>query len=454
MKRISVKAKVTAWIALFVILIAGIALAVILQFVSKTIWTEAENVLREAVEDFEEEIEILPNGGYIIDEDSYHEDQVIFSIYNNEGALLSGSVPSLFPVNTILKNGIVQRIHSEGKMYLTYDVAIDCGDNEYLWLRGILYTSLISGVEKRIILMVSVILPILIIVAIAGGYFITKKAFDPIDEICRTAVEIADKGDLSRRVEIKKSGKEFQKLAQFFNKMLDSVEKTFEKEKQFTADASHELRTPISVILSQSEYGLLTDIEDDERKETLEVVNSQAKKMSAIISQMLIMARNEKSKKILEKVDVGESILNVIEDLNKKALEKNILINLDVEDDVFIRSERMDIIRIFTNLIENAISYGKLNGHIWIRLYKENKFIKCAVKDDGIGIAPENHEKVFYRFYRVDKVRTAGHETHTGLGLSMVKMLVENYNGTIHVKSELGKGTEFIMTFPQVFDEK
>ena len=97
MKQVSIKAKITAWIAVFTILIAGIALVVIMQFVNKTVWTEAENVLREAVEEFEEEIEIFPNGGYEIDEDSYHEDQVIFSIYSNEGALLSGSVPSAFP---------------------------------------------------------------------------------------------------------------------------------------------------------------------------------------------------------------------------------------------------------------------------------------------------------------------------------------------------------------------
>lgn len=454
MRNISFKVKVTAWITVFTVLISGIALAIIFQFVSRNVWQEAENVLREAVEEFEEEIEVLPNGGYIIDEDSYHEDQVIFSIYSNEGELLSGSVPSAFPVNTVLKNGIIQRISADGKMYLTYDIAIDCGENEYLWLRGILYTSLISSAEKGMILIASVLLPILILVAAAGGYFITKRAFAPVDEICRTAAEIADSNNLSRRVQIQKSNKELRKLADWFNRMLDSVEAAFEKEKQFTADASHELRTPISVIISESEYGILPDITEEEKTEALEVVLGQAKKMSAIISQMLMMARNERKQVVLESVNISETVQMISEDLRPRAEEKGIKIELNIEERIYISAEHTGVIRIFNNLIENAISYGKENGHVWIRLYKEENQVKCVLKDDGIGISKENQEKIFHRFFRVDKARTVGDEAHTGLGLSMVKMLVENYNGMVSVQSEVGKGTEFLVTFPQVFDKK
>lgn len=454
MRNVSFKVKVTAWITIFTLLISGIALAIIFQFVSRNVWDEAEKVLREAVEEFEEEIEVLPNGGYIIDEDSYHEDQVIFSIYSNEGALLSGSVPSAFPVDTVLKNGIVQRINADGKMYLTYDIAIDCGNNEYLWLRGILYTSLITSAERGIILIASVLLPILILVAAVGGYLITKRAFAPVDEICRTAAEIKDSGNLSRRVQIKKSGRELRKLAELFNKMLDSVETSFEKEKQFTADASHELRTPISVIVSESEYGILPDVEEEERIEALEIVLEQARKMSDIISQMLMMARNEKKQLVLENINVSEVVQMVAEDLEGLAEEKNIEIDIELEEDAYISAEHTGVHRIFTNLIENAISYGKEKGHVWIRIYREDSMIKCSIKDDGIGISRENQEKIFHRFFRVDKARTSGEETHTGLGLAMVKMLVENYDGTISVKSELGVGTEFLVTFPQVFVKK
>ncbi len=447
MKKMSVKAKVTAWIGIFTVLISAIALAVIIQFVSKTVWTEAENVLREAVEEFESEIELLPNGGYVIDEDSYHEDQVIFSIYSSEGELLSGSVPSVFPDNTTLKNGIVQKISTEGKMYLTYDVAIDQKNGEYLWLRGILYTSLISSAEKQSIIAASILLPGLIFVAVGGGYLITRRAFAPMEEICSTAAEIADSGDLARRIELKKSNHEFYRLAELLNRMLETVEKAFEKEKQFTSDASHELRTPIAVIISESEYGLLPDVEAEEKTEALEVVLEQAKKMSTLIAQMLMMARNEKHKQVLEKINLSEVVQMVKEDLEEKAQAKNVMLHTDFEKDIFILAEQTALIRIFTNLVENAVYYGRENGNVWISIWKEEKKVKCSVKDDGIGIANEHQEKIFQRFFRVDQARTAEDESHSGLGLPMVKMLVENLGGEVFVQSELGRGAEFCCVF-------
>ena len=131
------------------------------------------------------------------------------------------------------------------------------------------------------------------------------------------------------------------------------------------------------------------------------------------------------------------------------AAAKNISIDLNMEENVFVMGEKTGIIRIWINLIENAIHYGNVGGHIWIRIMKESTKIKCVIKDDGIGIAPENQEKIFHRFFRVDKARTSEEEVHTGLGLSMVKMLVENYKGEIVVASELGHGTTFTITFPQ-----
>ncbi len=166
------------------------------------------------------------------------------------------------------------------------------------------------------------------------------------------------------------------------------------------------------------------------------------------------MARNDQKKLELQKIDIGEAALWAVEDLLPKANAKNIKIHFNIEENLFIRGMITGVNRILVNLIENAVRYGVANGNIWIQLYSEETTVKCSIKDDGIGIAPEHQEKIFHRFYRVDHTRTTEEESHTGLGLAMVKMLVESYDGTIIVRSELNKGTEVIVSLPQVFDEK
>ena len=128
------------------------------------------------------------------------------------------------------------------------------------------------------------ILPMLVILAAVGGYFITKRAFAPIEQMRKTADEIANGGNISARVQEHNMSGELQKLANTFNGMLDTIEEIFEEEKQFTADASHELRTPIAVVLAQSEYGLMDDVTEEERIEVLGIVSEQGKKMSVLVS--------------------------------------------------------------------------------------------------------------------------------------------------------------------------
>ena len=119
-----------------------------------------------------------------------------------------------------------------------------------------------------------------------------------------------------------------------------------------------------------------------------------------------------------------------------------------VESEIFVYAEQMGVTRIFVNLIENAIQYGKENGFIKVEVKKKNDEIQVKVSDNGIGIKPEHLSNIFKRFYRVDKVRTAGSEVHAGLGLSMVQILMKNYNGDIKVDSVWGEGTTFTLHFP------
>ena len=245
-----------------------------------------------------------------------------------------------------------------------------------------------------------------------------------MDLICDEVENISNGKDLSKRLSLPKAKDELYELSEKFNGMFERLELSFEKERQFTSDVSHELRTPVAVINSQCEYLLENDNLSAEDKEEIAVILRQAKRMSKLTSEMLMIARNEQDEQhLMEKLDFGLLSELVIEELQTKAQEKNIEITLQKQDDLFMNGDQTLILRMMMNLITNAINYGKTNGHIHVILKVENDQIVGEVKDDGIGISEEHLDKIWERFYRIDKSRSR-ENGGTGLGLSMVRWIV------------------------------
>lgn len=449
MKKLSIKMKVTIWYTVFVAIVALFALGVVALYAGRMIWSEQEKELREEVAEFAEELEVS-GSGYVTEEGRFYDDDIVFSLYNESGALLDGNVPASFPENTTLKNGVVQTISSGEQEWLTYDIAVDYGGDHMVWVRGITYMGLAMTMSGGLLIVSCILIPVLVVLAAAGGFIITKRAFKPVEDIQRTAAEIAGSKDLARRVPTEEASGEIRELAETFNGMLGTLESTLEDEKRFTADVSHELRTPVSVIMAQGEYAMLEDSTEEERKEALEIIVGQAKKMSAMIAQLLEMARREKSAGPAgrEKVDLGEIVNLAAEELKDLSGEKRITITSDSEQELYVWGEQTAFTRIFMNLVTNAVQYGKKGGHVWLKAWKEGEEVLCSVRDDGIGIGPEELPHIFRRFYREDKSRTGRAEAHAGLGLSMVKHLTENFGGTIQVYSQKEKGTTFVLHFP------
>lgn len=450
MKKLSLKWKVTIWYTIFTLLIAAVSLVLVIRFAGRMLTAESEETLRETVSEFVEDMEVS-DGELDLHDAGFYEDDVALSIYNQNGALMAGSVPSSFPSDTTLKNGELQNITSGSRSWITYDIAILEENGQTYWARGILYSSSLNGLAKAAVLLSCMILPALVLVSAFGGYRITKRAFAPVAAMRKTAEEITQKGDLKQRIpETDKQG-ELYDLASTYNRMLQKLEQTFEEEKQFTSDASHELRTPISVIAAQSEYGLLDDVTEEERRETLQIIHEQADKMSLLVSQLLLIARSENPSgtKQFSNINICEILKSAAEALSPLAeAEKNIQILSDIEDNLWLSAEENGFARIIINLIQNAIQYGKQNGHIYVKAYSKDNCIFCVVADDGIGIAPQDQEQIFHRFFRADKVRTGKDTIHAGLGLAMVKALVTLYEGTISLESTLGTGSSFTLQFP------
>lgn len=400
MKKISVKMKITLWYACFVIGIAVFALGVVALLSDNLLRSNAETDLIESVREFAEDVDKDD------DIEAYYEDGVYYSVYDAGGRLTEGSVPAGFPVDTILKNIKVQSIRSEEGRWMTYDMALTAGAEVICWVRGVTSLRTLSQMNTVLIRMLFIMCPLLALLAIVSGYFVTGKALKPVEE-------------------------------------------ALENEKRFTADASHELRTPAAVIMSQCEYALLPETDREEMEECVRVILGQSRKMSSLISQLLMLARQDagKEKLQLEAVDFGILTELVVDELKDKAAEKNISLETDLQENLILNGDQNLLMRMMVNLIENSIQYGKQGGNTWITLRKTGSYIEGCVRDNGIGIAPEHQEHIWKRFYREDKTRKGTQESHSGLGLSMVKWIVEAHHGSIEVTSQKGHGATFSFRF-------
>ncbi len=291
----------------------------------------------------------------------------------------------------------------------------------------------------RIVLSIS-ILSIMVISA-SGGFFIAKKALTPVKEISETIDRISE-SNLSERITVEKIPRELRVLASSFNRTFDTLERAFNRQRQFAADASHELRTPLSVILSQSEIILRKERSSEEYKNALTAIMEATRMMSEIIRKLLTLARlgADKVDLKIENINLSEIIREPVKLLTPLADRKGISINISAGGQYVIRGDREALLELFVNIIDNAIKYNIPQGRIDISIKKEKAFVVTEIIDTGIGIPEEDLGKVFDRFYRVDKSRSK-ESGGSGLGLSICNEIVKLHEGRMEIKSRLGSGT-------------
>ena len=227
--------------------------------------------------------------------------------------------------------------------------------------------------------------------------------------------------------------------------MINRLDQAFKLEQQFTSDASHELRTPMSVIMAQCEYMLENTRTPEEYEAALKVIQRQGRKMSKLIEDMLCVAHLEQNKDSYprEMVDFSTLVQDICMDM-ALLKSKNIVLEREIEPDIFLMGNAMLLTRMVTNLISNGYRYGKQDGRIFIRL-KCDSDILLSVEDNGIGISVEQQERIFRRFYRVEAARFS---EGAGLGLAMVKDIAKYHGGTVEVVSAVGEGSKFTVKFP------
>ena len=375
---------------------------------------------------------------------------VYMMIYDRDKNLINGMVPFGISDEFEFSNDSLRTTEYGGSRYYEYDREIHVPNGELFWIKGIVSISdeldaVGAAARNNIILSV-----ILILIAAAGGYIIISRAFIPVEAIRKTAEEISESGDLSRRIGIGNGKDEIYALANTFDEMLGKLERSFNQEKQFTSDASHELRTPVSVILSECEYAEECAETIGDYKESMDSVKRQAGRMSKLISELLTISRMDKNtiQTNFEDVDLSE-LLSFVCDEQEEIHDKPAPLLRNIQPNVTADADRLLITRLFINLISNAYQYIGGGDKISVTLAEENGTVTFSVEDNGIGIAEENLPKIWDRFYQVDSSRTTDANNSMGLGLSMVKWIAECHGGTITVKSELGKGSVFTFSMPK-----
>lgn len=452
MKRLSIKMRVTLWYTGLIVIIMALVLAFILTSSDKILLFNMKDQLKSTVKESMEDIE-YKHGQLKIDDDfETLEDGVNISIYSKQGELLVGHSPTSFNKKISLKSDEIQTIKDGNKEWIVYDFLHNAGGDEQVWVRGIMTMNQLSSTINTLIVVTIISFPLLILIAAFGGYFITQRAFRPVQQMSDSASKIGDGKDLSKRINLQGSPKdEIYHLAQTFDKMFERLETSFESEKQFTSDASHELRTPTSVIISQCEYALSQRNHPKEMEESLEVILKQSRKMSALISQLLLLARADQGNHNtfqFECINMSELTEIVVEELSLMVQEASIDITTNIEEDLFIKADQTLMMRLLMNLLTNAIAYSKASGTVHMQLFRDETNIIGKVSDNGIGISEQHITKIWDRFYRVDAARTSSNIGNTGLGLSMVKWIVELHRGEITVESKLGEGSTFTFKLP------
>jgi signal transduction histidine kinase len=230
---------------------------------------------------------------------------------------------------------------------------------------------------------------------------------------------------------------------------LAPVQRIHEQQKQFVSDVAHELRTPLSIMSGELEVALSKERTPEDYRQTLSSSKQETDRLIELSENLLFLARTDQRRQAIEfeKVDVTDLIGSIVASVQAESTEKEITIHFEPEGEpTFVRGQPAMLRRLFLNLIDNAIQYTPSHGEIWVSLATGKQYTEVKIRDSGAGIAAQDQEKIFDRFYRTDPSRsgTKGY----GLGLAICRSIVELHQGSIAVRSALGEGSTFAVMLP------
>jgi len=347
-------------------------------------------------------------------------------------------------------------------------VTVPVADKDHT-MRIVQVASSLEDVEdalNTLLLILTITVPSVLIMASVGGQFLAHKALKPVDQITRTARMITSQ-NLNQRIPPPKVKDEISRLVETFNDMITRLDQSFCQIKQFSSDASHELKTPLTILRGEVEVTLRKERTSPEYQQILRSNLEEIDRMTQIVEDLLLLSRADNGEIQLtpKEINLSEIVREIVPHAHILAKSKHLHIHtLLPEDQVYVLGDRLRIRELFLNLLENAVKYTEEGGKITIHLTRNHVpstaqdngnglepgkmgLAEITVTDTGIGIAKQDQERIFDRFFRVDKARSR-EQGGSGLGLSICKWIVDAHRGKISVESELGKGSSFIVLLP------
>jgi heavy metal sensor kinase len=287
----------------------------------------------------------------------------------------------------------------------------------------------------------------LLIIAVPVGLWLYRQALRPVTKAVRAARRL-DPADLSARLPTSGSGDELDQLSLVINELLTKLERHHQRVTKFTADASHELRTPLAAMRTSIDVALQRPRDLNEYRTALEALADQCDRLTAVVEKLQLLARADAGRlqAKVEPVDLSQLVRETAEFLSPLAEERGLAIECDAKPGVVVMGDHAYLRQVLVNLIDNAIKFTPRGGSILASVAAEGDRATVAVADRGIGIASEELEQLFERFYRSNSART---QKGSGLGLSICRSIVESHGGTISAASRTGEGSVFTISLPR-----
>jgi heavy metal sensor kinase len=293
------------------------------------------------------------------------------------------------------------------------------------------------------------IIPALLLAASLAGYWISKRALAPVDSITRAAQEISG-SNLSARLAVPNSGDELERLVDTLNAMLERIDLALKRIAQFTADASHELRTPVALMRTRTELALRRPRSAAENQETIEQLHGEIVRTSDLVEKLMLLARADSGASLLrfETVELVQLVQDVLAQTSVLAEHKQLILEANLASTpVWVQGDAQFLRQLFVILIDNAVKYTPAPGRIAVTLSTSNGSVILSIADTGIGIEAVDLKNIFERFYRADKARSR--ETGgAGLGLAIGRWITESHRGTLTAESKPGVGSTFFVSLP------
>ena len=443
----SIKSRITLFFALIMLVIEALVLTFIMVINGNVVTNNPERRLVQVMEANLNRV-TFTDQEFQFDRVKYYTKGVYSALYDEEQNTVRGALPAEFTADEPLKDHSLRLVKCGEQEFYVYDTHLDMFVGG-VWLRGVIDAEPTGGSFMTAIIAVAwSVLPVLLILSILGGYLIAGQALKPIKAVTEAANAISDGQDLKARIGATGGKDEVSQLAASFDNMFDRLEASFEAEQQFTSDASHELRTPTTVILAECSYAQKNAKTPEDYQASLDVIQRQAEKMSTLVKSLLEITRlDQGTQKVnLEYADLSD-LVHVVCEEQAIVARNGIRLQTDIQPELYAEIDVFLISRMLQNLIDNAYKFGKENGYIRVTLHRAGTGARLTVEDNGIGIPEADRSRIFQRFYQAEDSRRS--QSGMGLGLSMVRQIVLLHGGSITVDSAEGRGTTFTVILPE-----